>query len=93
MFEKFGTEEWGLFIQITFWVIGGITTILMAIATWTLKYIIEVAENTASMAASLESLRSDIDTTAQKIENLDKQVDDHETRITVIESNKSCSEG
>ncbi|QDT94280.1 hypothetical protein [Gimesia algae] len=66
MFEKFGPEEWQLVVMVGLSIISGIGAIVLAIAAWTLKYIIDVEKNTSSsaasttaMASSLESLKSD----------------------------------
>ncbi len=60
MFEKFGPEEWTVFIGvigIMFTLAGGTFTV----GVYILRYIIDVERNTSSSAASLESLKSDND--------------------------------
>ncbi|QDU05413.1 hypothetical protein V6x_51500 [Gimesia chilikensis] len=68
IFEKFGPEEWQLVVMVGLSVVSGIGTIVLCVAAWTLKYIIDVEKNTSSsaastmaMAESLKSLKDDND--------------------------------
>lgn len=74
MFDKLSPDEWKAIVGVGMTLIGGITSMVLLIAAWTLKYIIKVERNTAGTAAAmvaiaeaLSVLRTDNDNEHQEI--------------------------
>ena len=59
MFEKLGPEEWKFIIGWGLTIVGSICTLLLGIAGATLKFIIDIAKNTAALTAQFELSRND----------------------------------
>lgn len=102
MFEKLGPDEWKMIIGWGLSAIGGICLVVLGIAGWTLKYIIDVARNTAAMAAAFTAYKNENDSEHEHIHEKLKSLGDdvkslsaahteHSLQIRDLQNGRNCT--